>query len=247
MKYFCFLILIFPCFFKAQTDSIKSGVILSPNEKIIDSLTKKLTKDSTRIYRFQTIRPFLDFDNRNSVINGKPVNFRGIQLGITLNERNTFGLGFYNVGQESKKPIATLDGTVSAQRTVIMKYMTFFYYYSFIEKRYFELNMPLEIGLGNYEINFADPATRKIYRTQKGGMVPIGIGLQAVLKPTKWFGISLLVGYRYVAQKDVNQHFNGPYSALGLTFEIRQIHRDIRYYWIKKKHYRKEVKRLLNN
>ncbi len=221
----------------AQIDTLK--------QKKIDSLTIRLKKDSTHIYRFQIVRPYLNIDNRNSVINKVPVSFKGIQIGIILHETNAMGLGFYAINQSSKKPYATKDGTVSAKKSLSMNYMTIFYIHSFIEKKYFELNVPVEIGLGGFKISYADSLSGKIYKQVSGGIIPIGIGLQAIFKPTKWVGISLLVGYRAVAEKSVNQNFNGAYSSVGLSFDIRQIIRDIRYKGVKRKHYRRQVKALL--
>src|SRR5258708_4919831 len=76
----------------------------------IDSLTFKLSKDSSHIYRFQQLRPFLNFDGRNSYINGKPVTFKGIQIGFIGDEIHTLGLGIYGITQNSKKPYAATDG-----------------------------------------------------------------------------------------------------------------------------------------
>ena len=78
----------------AQNDSIK--------KRKVDSLTFKLKKDSLHTFRFKTIRPFANYDNRNSFIRDKPVNFKGIQLGVMLNERHVFGLGYYTITQESQ-------------------------------------------------------------------------------------------------------------------------------------------------
>ncbi len=231
----------------AQTDSLAG-------KKIIDSLTQKFRKDSARIYRFQRVRPYFSLDNRNTVIkeqNGSrkenAANFKGVQLGIILNENNTFGLGFYAINQNSKKPFATKDGTVSVQKSLSMNYMTVFYIHSFVDKRHFELNMPLEVGFGGYKITLGDSVTHKTYKEISGGIIPIGVGLQANFYPfrEKWVGLSLLLGYRAVLDKDVNQNFNGAYSSIGVCFDIRQIYRDLKYH-SKRKHYRRNVKKVLN-
>ncbi len=241
-------LLIFPNVFLAQTDSIALVKKINEQNSAIDSLTKKLVKDSSYIYRFKRIRPFLNIDNRNSSINGAPVNFKGIQFGVILNEINTLGLGFYAISQVSQKPRTASDGTITADKNINMNYMTFFYLHSFIEKKYIDLNFPLEIGFGGYKITYSDHITKNVYKTYQGGIIPLGFGFQVILKPTTWVGISILGGYRLVigGRKESKEHFSGLYSSLGLTFDIRQIYRDIKYRGFVRKRYRREVKEILS-
>ncbi len=247
MRIFFVIILslfLFPGLF-AQSKKKKKKIPTRAEQRIIDSLSTKLQKDSLHLYRFQTVRPYLHIDNRKSRINKTPVNIRGIQVGIRLYERSTTGLGFYALSQNSRKPINTIDGTVSAKRSLAMNYFTFFYSYSFISTKNFELNLPVEIGLGKYRLTFSDSLSGVVYREEAGRIIPLGLGLQVILKPTRWIGFSLLLGYRAVAEKSLTQNFNGIYSSIGLTFDIRQIYRDTRYWGFTRRHYRKQVKAIL--
>src|ERR1043165_6359815 len=74
----------------------------TPHQHKIDSLHFSLMSDSTRIYRFQTIRPTLAIDNRNSFIRKNPVNLNGIQIGVIYKEEYQFGIGFYGLSANSK-------------------------------------------------------------------------------------------------------------------------------------------------
>ena len=154
-------------------------------------------------------------------------------------------MGFYNINQSSKKPIAVIDGTVSAKKMLTMNYFTFFYQYTVIDKKYFELDIPVEIGLGGCTISYSDSALHKTYRQSSGAIIPLGIGLQGIVKPIKWVGLSVLIGYRMVAEKSVGQNFNGVYSSIGLNFDLRQIVRDTKYYWFKRKSYTRHVRKIL--
>lgn len=238
VRLFLLFTLLFSFCVHSQSDGFKQSQI--------DSLTLKLRKDSTHIYRFQKVRPYLSIDNRNSFINNQPVNFKGLQLGMILNERHTFALGVYRMSQKSKRSVVTKVGNLSVQRTLSLNYLTLFYQYALIEKRYFELGLPFEIGLGGYDIKFQDTLTGKIYKELKGGIIPIGVGIEPIVKPFKWVGISFLLGYRFVASNSV-ANFNGLYYSVGLNFDVRQIIRDINYYGFKKKRYKRNVKEILKH
>ncbi|MGZ3901118.1 MAG: hypothetical protein ACXVNM_14840 [Bacteroidia bacterium] len=230
------VILIIPALVYSQGDSFK--------KYRIDSLSDKLKKDSVHIYRFQKVRPYLSLDNRNSFIGGHPVNFKGFQAGIILHERHTLALGLYAMSQKSKRNVKTLDGPKAVERSISLNYLTLFYQYALIDKRYFEFDIPFEIGLGGYDIKFKDTLTGFTYRELKGGIIPFGAGLQPVIKPLKWVGISFLLGYRFVATNSA-ANFNGLYYSIGLNIDVRQIIRDINYYQFKKKRYRRKIKQIL--
>src|SRR4051812_2363230 len=101
----------------AQIDSLSPEKKLEEKNLRLDSLNLKLLKDSMHIYRFQKLRPYIGIDNRNSFVNNQPVNFKGLQFGVILNEKHIIGLGFYAMSQNSKKPLATKEGTVSVKKT----------------------------------------------------------------------------------------------------------------------------------
>jgi hypothetical protein len=221
----------------AQTNSLK--------QERIDSLTLQLKKDSTHIYRFQKLRPYLSLDNRNSYINNKPVNFKGIQVGVILHENHTVALGFYAMSQNSKRPVSTKEGTIPVKKTVLLNYLTLFYQYTLLDRKHFELDIPLEIGLGGFEVKLQDTITGKVFSDKKGNIVPLGIGIQPVYKPWSWIGIAFLFGYRVVSDPGSNQNFNGLYYSIGANIDIRQIIRNTKYYLVKKKRYKKQVKEIL--
>jgi len=127
MRLFLFIFSTLLCrVYFSQVDSLKQKEIIPESHqtisreqhRTIDSLTVQLKKDSAHIYRFQKLRPYLSIDNRNSFINNKPVNFKGIQFGVILHENQILALGFYAMSQNSKKPVSTKEGTIPAKKTI---------------------------------------------------------------------------------------------------------------------------------
>ena len=70
-----------------------------------DSLTAKLKADSTHIFRFQKIRPYVNLDQRNSFIKDAPINVNGLQIGILIKDRHVIGLGGYGITSAGKQQV----------------------------------------------------------------------------------------------------------------------------------------------
>jgi len=212
----------------------------------IDSLTAKFRKDSAHIYRFKKVRPFAAIDNRNSFIKDAPVNVKGFQLGTILHEKHTVGFGLYNLQNSSKQNFTTKnEKNIIAKRDLTLSYLTLFYQYVIIDTRFFELDLPLEVGLGGYHISLEDTFAHKLITDKRGGVSLTAGGVNVILKPIKWIGLSGTAGYRLALDKNPNLNFSGAYYSIGLWVDLRQIYRDTRFYGFTRKKYRREIKSIL--
>src|SRR6185437_8874503 len=193
-------------------------------QHIKDSLTTQLKADSTHIYRAQKYRPYINLDQRNSFIRNQSININGLQLGVLINDRHVFGLGGYIITSSSKAQVKTkTDKNASVNRTLNMDYGTFFYQYTIIDKRFWELDIQSELGLGTYDYKYYDINTNKQLAERNAGLLVGGIGPLLAFKPTKWLGIIGMVGYRFTSEKNTNLNFNGFYYSYGAWFDVRQI------------------------
>lgn len=219
---------------------------LTPRQQHIkDSLTARLKADSIHIYRPQKYRPFVNLDQRNSFIRNQAININGLQLGVLINDRHVFGLGGYVITSSSKAQVKTkTDKNISTNRTLNMDYGTFFYQYTILDKRFWEIDIQGEAGLGTYDFKYYDVNTNKLLADRKAGLLVGGIGPLLAFKPTKWVGIIGMVGYRFTSEKNTNLNFNGFYYSYGAWFDLRQIIRDYKYYLVKKRHYKKQIAQL---
>ncbi len=214
---------------------------------LTDSLTTKFKKDSAHIYRFKKIRPYASLDNRNSFIKDAPVNVKGFQLGVILKEKHTIGFGLYSLQNSSKQFITTKnEKSIAAKRTLTLNYLTLFYQYVIIDKRFFELDIPLEVGLGGYHIILEDTFTNKILTDKKGGVTLTSGGVNMIFKPVRWVGLSVTAGYRIALEKNPNVNFSGAYYSYGVWVDFRRIYRDIKYYGIIRKKYRRHLRSLMS-
>ena len=211
----------------------------------LDSLKNKLSADSAHTYRFKKYRPYFAFDNRRSFIRETPVNFRGLQFGLIFKQRHTMGLGIYRILQSSTRPVKSRDkDNFLVTQYLNLNYSTFFYEFTIINKHYFKIDLPLEIGIGRARISLVDSITQTVVKNDEIGIIPIGTGLQFVLKPFKWIGLSTMGGYRYVSEKGRNINFNGFYYSIGVWLDLRQIYRDVKFYGFQRRKYLRELKKL---
>lgn len=227
---------------------IAHSSLFAQNFKKKDSLTAKLKNDSLHIYRFQKYRPYINIDQRNSFIKSAPININGLQLGILIKEKHVLGIGGYQITKTSKQKVNTkTEKNLDANRELDMRYLTLFYQYVAIDKRYFELDLQTEVGLGEFDIKLYDSKTNALIYNKKSGIFVSGIGPLFVIKPFKWIGFAGMAGYRFTFEKNSNLNFNGAFYGYGLWLDIRQIIRDYRYFLVKKRNYRKYVSEILIN
>ena len=204
----------------------------------LDSLKAQFLKDSTRIFRPKHVFPLLASDQRNSFIGGKPVNIWGIKAGVTLYDRHNVGIGGYSVTNSTQRYLARQDRTINQNTT--LQYLTAFYEYSFIESRWWEVGIPVEIGAGKYNISSIDATTGKVLPNRSGLLMPLGTALDINFKSTRWFAINVMGGYRLVIADNARLNFSGWFYSFGGTIYVRQILQDLRYY-NKKRIYKKEL------
>lgn len=225
----------------------------STKQTLLDSLHTKFVKDSIHNYRFKKVRPSFGIDQRNSWIKNErsskliPVAINGLQAGVILYEKHTIGIGLYAMNEQSKKAVKLTDNNnVIRYEELFLRYATLYYEYVIFDTRFFEMDLPIEIGLGRYTYDLKDETRSKLLWQEKGPVRLSGGGVEIILKPFKWVGISGLAGYRVTAfNKKTNLSFNGFYYSYGVWVDLRQIYRDIKFYGFKRPKYRKNVKSIL--
>ena len=209
---------------------------------IADSLRASFVADSMHLYRPKNYRLMINYDNRNSVIQNTPVNFVGLQLGFSYKDTHTFGLGGYKITQKSQRPVHTRDADNRLlDQYLTLNYATLFYQYTLIDKRFFELDLPFEAGVGKAHLKIVDGEENSKVKEINRIIVPFGAGLQMIVKPVKWVGLSAMGGYRLVTDSDRRLNFNGWYYAYGIWLDVRQIYRDTRYYGFMRPRYRRQT------
>ncbi|HWY11433.1 MAG TPA: hypothetical protein VN026_08915 [Bacteroidia bacterium] len=234
------------CFFTIFSFLIIQYSLGQSKQFKFDSLYQRLKKDSSWIYRPRKVFPLVAIDQRNSFLRtsrtvNSPVNIWGVKGGVTLFDRHNIGIGGYSI-QNSSQRIRQRDGA-QIKQNLTFQYLTVFYEYSFIETRWWEIGIPIEAGYGVYKVTGTNVTADQILPVRKGGVFPMGTALDIYFKPTHWFAINIMGGYRYVLNNTSRLNLNGWFYSVGGAIYIRQIFQDSRYFF-KKRIYKREVKKV---
>jgi hypothetical protein len=218
----------------------------SSSLKKIDSLKTKFSEDSARIWRKTIAKPFLKVENRYSFISKEQVNLLGFMAGATFYNRHTFFGGYYFIDPRIKSPFEfETDGTVTHHYLNLSHFVAGYQYVVF-NKRFLQLNMPLMVGAGTYELEKLD-SDGNVTEQSKGAIWPMSIGPQLIIKPLKWLGFSASGGYRYIPQpQNTVIVLQGWYYSFGLWLEGRHIYRSMRYHH-KLKLFKRSLQDAINN
>jgi hypothetical protein len=235
MRFFFLYLIAFPVLLFSQADT-------SSRKTRLELLTMQLKADSEHIYRFRKARPYFNYHERHSLANPVTTNFYGPQVGVVLYERHIAGLGAYFSGKRTREPFETTDNSITVKKNIDVNFLSAFYQYIIVNRRFFELHVPLELGSGTYYSAYRDSSNR-IYKTENEPLLLAGGSVLAILKPLRWIGLSGSVGYRTTSEKT----FNGYYYTLGVWIGFRPLQNDVRYHLMKKKAYKREVSRITKN
>ncbi|PBQ33330.1 hypothetical protein CNR22_16615 [Sphingobacteriaceae bacterium] len=222
----------------------KSPIAPGTRQQKIDSLTAELRKDSAFIFRPKYSKPYLRVENRYSFISKEPVNLAGFMAGITLVEKHILCAGYYTLNRLTQKSIELTDeNNITRREYLILNYFITSYQYVLVNKRYLQVNAPVEIGYGLYSTRTTDNLDNYLKKSS-GNIIPASAGLQFIFKPVKWAGVSCIGGYRHVIQqKNIDLHFKGFYYSFGLWIDARHVIRHTKYYF-KKREYRQSLEKI---
>jgi hypothetical protein len=165
--------------------------------------------------------------------------------GLTIHEKHIVSIGYYFLNRRNSAPLQFSDGLDFTSVDVKLNYLNLSYQYILINKRYWQLNVPLEFGYGNYNISLQDNSTRAVNHLS-GNFVPVQLGLFGIIKPVPRVGISLSLGYRYVHETEhapLVLNFKGWYYAIGLWVDGRGLKRKGQYF-LKKRAYHRQIKQI---
>lgn len=211
----------------------------------IDSLREQLRHDSAHIFRFTPWKAYLRVENRRTFVNKEAISLVGGMAGVIYREKHIFCAGYYflNPASSSNTIHIVEDNRFLQQHLRQIEYFNLSYQYILFNLRYFQLNLPLEIGYGRYHISVQDSHFVRIRRIE-GDIIPIGAGAQLIFKPVRWAGISFSGGYRYIKEEEVRRlklNFKGWYYTLGVWVDARHIYRMAKYS-SKKRCYRQQLR-----
>ena len=181
--------------------------------------------------------PSLVLDNRDSFVQSSAVRIIGLNVGVVLRGKPyRLGLGAYTLSR-SYAELYTYSGKGKNRKLkdtltpeLSLTYFTPNFTYTFFKRRFVELSVPVDIGLGRSHYTITDEKGN-VTTDNRGLFIPAEIGLGVLLKPTRWVGVSGGAGYRVSLKEiDYKEDFNGWYYSYRLNLFVGNIWHDCQQY-----------------
>jgi hypothetical protein len=179
----------------------------------------------------------LVLDNRNSFVQASAVRIIGLNVGVVPRGKPyRLGLGAYTL-RRNYTDLYTYTGKGKNRKlkdtltpALSLTYFTPNFAYTFFQRRFIELSVPVDVGLGRSHYTITDE-NGKVTTDSRGLFIPAEIGVGVLLKPTRWVGISGAAGYRVSLKEiDYKEDFNGWYYSYRLNLFVGNIWHDWRAY-----------------
>ena len=199
--------------------------------------------DSATVARPAAVPPrqrasfILSLDNRESFVQSSAVPIIGLNVGVVLPGRRwRLGLGGYTLSRDyaelysyqykNGKRTKKIADVFTPQLT--LTYFTPNVSYVFLQRRWLEISLPVEAGLGASHYTLTNQ-NGTLVTDSRGLFVPVEAGLSVLVKPFRWVGVSGSVGYRKsVLEVDYQDDFDGMYFSYRLNVFVGTIWRDWR-------------------
>lgn len=225
---------------------------IAQSVRVADSASASVSKPQPLTFTASTDQRFFFFsDTRNDDNRRVPVSVYGIRAGFlfppTRNRPNLksgrvasfkAGAGFYFINQHLDRPGLLPNTSESVTRH--LRIATVFYERYWYRRKAFEISTPLEIGYGHSRYERNDDQA-KDYEVARGVFLPLGVGVLGAyqfptvrwLRPLHWFGVNMLVGYRFILKKDIPEsqiNYTGFYISVGPSFFLENLTADIKHW-----------------
>lgn len=177
----------------------------------------------------------LSLDNRESFVQASAVHVVGVNAGVVLpDHRWRLGVGAYTLSRDyaklyvyqykNGKRTKKLPDTLTPQLS--LSYLTPNISYVLVQRRWLEVSLPLELGLGRSHYTMTDQ-NGNTPTDSRGWFVPVEAGVAVLVKPCRWAGVSGSLGYRAsVFEADYKEDFDGMYFSYRLNVFVGAIWRD---------------------
>lgn len=181
--------------------------------------------------------PSLYFDNRNPFEQAAAVRVIGLNLGVVPpGKQYRLGISGYTLRRNYGEYYATKGRgrgqnppAGMAMPDLSLLYFTPSFTYLLVRRRYFEVSIPLDVGIGRSHYTVTNAQDQLVTDT-RDTFVPAEAGVGLLLKPTRWVGVSGGVGYRVsLTHESFEADFNGWYYCYRLNLFVGTIWADLRH------------------
>ena len=195
------------------------------------------SKDSVRLFPEKRSKFLFSFDSRRSFVNGRGAKFWGLRIGLELNWRHRFGLGFYGltdqvVLNDVRLLVPSTDSTDLFLDTVAVRfnfnYNSLFYERVLYRVPRWEVSVPFHIGAGRITADYEDKLGRG-FRPIDTPVALFEIGVNGQYNIWPWLGLGGGFGYRSMVSDDerVQEAYSAPLYMFRVKLMVGPLYRSI--------------------
>ncbi|MBL4754427.1 MAG: hypothetical protein JKY52_12645 [Flavobacteriales bacterium] len=174
-------------------------------------------------------RIIFKFDTRKSFIDNSNVTVFGWKIGVEFDKRIRIGGGFNTLTRNHSanldKVYLSEDGEDTLGTGILnFSYISYFVDYVIIGKPKWEISAPIQFGWGSSHYRLFSE-TSGLEEREKGSVALLEAAITGHYKVTKWVGIGMGVGYRFmlVNNKGLDQQFNSPIYIIKLKVFLASV------------------------
>lgn len=184
--------------------------------------------DSIRLDLKEEPKLVVKYETKNAFVTNELAKMRSVKAGLKFGNRTVFGLGYNWIGNELKRKLIIdqndrINGP--SEYRVILNYISPYVNYTFIQKPYMEISIPVQIGFGwsAYQ-NMASGNNRNT-----GFVALYEPGMVVIFRFLKYFGAGGGIGYRLMIanNRSVPENFNAPIYVLKTKVYLGDIYNDL--------------------
>jgi len=165
-------------------------------------------------------------DGKNTFITGKGIPLRGLEFGLSFNNRISLMLGYYFLKHPIYGTSILNEGTieeVNYYTRLKLHYISLVTEYTLVKKERWCIYLPVQAGIGKAVKDFYDSESLKIKRINR--LFPVELSVTGNYRLWKFLGIGGGIGYRNAIGSNIikDEDFNGITYSLGIKIWFRDL------------------------
>lgn len=185
--------------------------------------------DSIGLFLQEPPRLTVALDSRGSFISNQNVRLLGVKVGLEHGRRVRYGVGYSFLGTRLEREEQVVEN--GTERTVMARvrlgYITPFFSYSFYQRGPWEVNIPVQVGIGGGSLVYDDLEGRT-QKLKKAFVFLYEPAMTVQYRFLRYFAVGGGLGYRLAfTNASLDESLNAPVYIIGAKVFFGDLYRDV--------------------
>lgn len=185
--------------------------------------------DSIGLFLQEPPRIAFSLDSRGSFISNQNVRLLGVKVGLEHGRRVRYGIGYSFLGTRLEREEQVVEN--GTERTVMARvrlgYLTPFFSYTFYQRGPWEVNIPVQVGIGGGSLVYDDLEGRT-QKLRKAFVFLYEPAMTVQYRFLRHLGASGGLGYRLAfTNASLDESLNAPVYIIGVKVFFGDLYRDV--------------------